>query len=260
MYIKYFIIITVSLLIMGCQSTPKGGAVPIKSPKEIKLDVLNIEWSDFSLAPGDRRIKGTGFVVANWSESSNDIGLYFGAVGVLASDLLSEKSLEGSLEAELKENFDLAKILLDSLNSHPELTSEIKSIHLNANLKNQVIVLEPWCIIFSNEKGINFVPQLKATLRSETGKALWEGNYGPISTNKPFAIKNSMTGENISLLKARLSKVYGEITNQLTANIQGYTNYVSKDENKKLTEELMINLDSQIGEKLLNIYEPSRSQ
>lgn len=245
---------------MGCQSTPKGGAVPVKSTKEIKLDVLNIEWSDFSLAPGDRRIKGTGFVVANWSESSNDIGLYFGAVGVLASDLLSEKSLEGSLEAELKENFDLAKILLDSLNSHPELTSEIKSIHLNANLKNQVIVLEPWCIIFSNEKGINFVPQLKATLRSETGKALWEGNYGPISTNKPFAIKNSMTGENISLLKARLSKVYGEITNQLTANIQGYTNYVSKDENKKLTEELMINLDSQIGEKLLNIYEPSRSQ
>ncbi|MCG9962424.1 hypothetical protein [Shewanella cutis] len=252
MYIKYFIIITVSLLMMGCQSTPKGGAIPIKSAKEIKLDVLNIEWSDFSLAPGDRRIKGTGFVVANWSESSNDIGLYFGALGVLASDLLNEKSLEGSLETELKENFDLAKILLDSLNSHPELTSEIKSIHLNANLKNQVITLEPWCIIFSNETGINFVPQLKAILRSESGKAIWEGNYGPISTNKPFALKNSMTSEDISLLKARLNKVYGEITNQLTANIQGQTHYVSEDENKKLTEELMINLDSQLSESLLN--------
>lgn len=44
MYIKYFVIITVSLFIMGCQSTPKGGAIPIKSAKEIKLDVLNIEF------------------------------------------------------------------------------------------------------------------------------------------------------------------------------------------------------------------------
>jgi hypothetical protein len=252
MYLKYFVIITFSFYMMGCQSTPKGGAIPINSAKEIKLDVLNIEWSDFSLAPGDRRIKGTGFVVANWSESSDDIGLYFGVLGVLASDLLNEKNLGGSLETELKENFDLAKILLDSLSSHPELASEIKSIHLNSNIKNQVITLEPWCTIFSNENGLTFVPQLKATFRSESGKAIWEGNYGPMSTNKPFTLKNSMTSENISLLKTRLSKVYGEITNQLTANIQGQTNYVSKEENQKLIEELMNNLDIQLGESLLN--------
>lgn len=252
MYLKYFIIITLSLFTMGCQSTPKGGAIPIESAKEIKLDVLNIKWSDLSLALGDRRIEDTGFVVANWSESSDDIALYLGILGVLASDLLNEKNLEGRLETELKENFDLAKILLDSLNSHSELISEIKSIHLNSNIKNQVITLEPWCIIFSNEKGLIFVPQLKATLKSESGNAIWEGNYGPMSKSKPFALKNSMTSENIALLKARLIKVYGEITNQLTANIQGQTNYVSKDEHQKLTDELMNNLEIQLDENLLN--------
>lgn len=52
---------------------------------------------------------------------------------------------------------------------------------------------------------------------------------------KNIYAKNSMTSENIILLKARLSKVYGEIIYQLTTNIQGQTNYVSKDENQKLT-------------------------
>ena len=111
MYFKYFIIMVLLFLSVGCQSTKKGGSIPVESSKELKLDVLNINWSDFSLAPGDRRIKDTGFVVANWSESSSDIGLYFGVLGVIASDISNERNLQGSLETELKDNFDLAKTL-----------------------------------------------------------------------------------------------------------------------------------------------------
>ena len=226
-------------LSVGCQSTQKGGSIPIESNKEFKLDVLNIDWSDFSLAPGDRRIKGTGFVVANWSESSDDIGLYFGVLGVIASDFSNEKNLQGSLEVQLKDNFDLAKTLLNSLNNNQDLTAEIKSIHLNSNIKKQVITLEPWCIIFTNEKGLIFLPQLKATLRSETGKALWEGNYGPLSKNKPFKLNNSMTSDHVIELQARLAVVYEEITNQLVANIQGQDSYVNEEESQKFTDDLM---------------------
>tara|TARA_B110000211_G_C13921220_1_gene482832 strand:- start:103 stop:855 length:753 start_codon:yes stop_codon:yes gene_type:complete len=238
-------------LSVGCQSTKKGGSIPVESNKELKLDVLNIDWSDLSLAPGDRRIKGTGFVVANWSESSDDIGLYFGVLGVLLSDLSNEKNLQGSLELELKDNFDLAKTLLNSLNNNQDLKAEIKSIHLNSNLKKQVITLEPWCIIFTNEKGLIFLPQLKATLRSETGKALWEGNYGPMSKNKPFKLNNTMTSDHVIALQARLAVVYGEITNQLVANIQGQDSYVSKEESQKLTDDLMKNMEIEFDESLL---------
>jgi hypothetical protein len=237
---------------MGCQSIPQGGAIPLKSAKEIQLDILNVEWSDFSLALGDRRIDGTGFVVANWAESSADIGRYFGVLGVLASDRLKEKHLEGSLETQLKENFDLAKILLYSLNSNPELTQEIKSIHLNSHIKNQVITLEPWCTILSDENGLSFIPQVKATLRSDSGEKIWEGNYGPISKRKPFAFKKSITNKDIALLKSRLIEVYGEITKQLTANIQGQDNYLSKGENQKLVNSIMSNSETQINEVLLN--------
>ena len=239
-------------LSVGCQSTKMGGSIPVESNKELKLDVLNIDWSDLSLAPGDRRIKDTGFVVANWSESSGDIGLYFGILGVLASDLSNEKNLQGSLEKELKDNFDLAKILLSSLKNNQDLTAEIKSIHLNSNIKKQVITLEPWCIIFTNEKGLIFLPQLKATLRSETGKALWEGNYGPLSKNKPFKLNNSMTSEHVIELQARLAVVYGEITNQLVANIQGQDSYVSKEESQKFTDDLMKKMEIEFDESLLN--------
>jgi hypothetical protein len=228
-----------------------GVSIPVESNNELKLDVLNIDWSDLSLAPGDRRIKGTGFVVANWSESSDDIGLYFGVLGVLLSDLSNEKNLQGSLELELKDNFDLAKTLLNSLNNNQDLKAEIKSIHLNSNLKKQVITLEPWCIIFTNEKGLIFLPQLKATLRSETGKALWEGNYGPMSKNKPFKLNNTMTSDHVIALQARLAVVYGEITNQLVANIQGQDSYVSKEESQKLTDDLMKNMEIEFDESLL---------
>ncbi|NIZ07794.1 hypothetical protein [Pseudoalteromonas sp. HF66] len=252
MYFKYFIIMVLLFLSVGCQSTKMGGSIPVESNKELKLDVLNIDWSDLSLAPGDRRIKDTGFVVANWSESSGDIGLYFGILGVLASDLSNEKNLQGSLEKELKDNFDLAKILLSSLKNNQDLTAEIKSIHLNSNIKKQVITLEPWCIIFTNEKGLIFLPQLKATLRSETGKALWEGNYGPLSKNKPFKLNNSMTSEHVIELQARLAVVYGEITNQLVANIQGQDSYVSKEESQKFTDDLMKKMEIEFDESLLN--------
>jgi hypothetical protein len=251
-YFKYFVIIVFLFLSVGCQSTKKGGSIPVESNKELKLDVLNIDWSDLSLAPGDRRIKDTGFVVTNWSESSDDIGLYFGVLGVLASDLSNEKNLQGSLEAELKENFDLAKTLLNSLNNNKDLTAEFKSIHLNSNLKKQVITLEPWCIIFTNEKGLIFLPQLKATLRSETGKALWEGNYGPLSKNKPFKLNNSMTSDHVIALQTRLSVVYDEITNQLVANVQGQDSYVSEEESQKFTDELMKNMEIEFDESLLN--------
>lgn len=243
------------LLSVGCQSTQKGGSIPIESNKELKLDVLNIDWSDFSLAPGDRRIKGTGFVVANWSESSDDIGLYFGVLGVLgviASDFSNEKNLQGSLEVQLKDNFDLAKTLLKSLNNNQDLTAEIKSIHLNSNIKKQVITLEPWCIIFTNEKGLIFLPQLKATLRSETGKALWEGNYGPLSKNKPFKLNNSMTSDHVIELQARLAVVYEEITNQLVANIQGQDSYVNEEESQKFTDDLMKKMEIEFDDSLLN--------
>ncbi|MBA6292121.1 hypothetical protein H4J58_18535 [Colwellia sp. MB3u-70] len=219
------------------------------------MDVLNIDWSDFSLAPGDRRIKGTGFVVANWSESSDDIGLYFGVLGVLgviASDFSNEKNLQGSLEVQLKDNFDLAKTLLKSLNNNQDLTAEIKSIHLNSNIKKQVITLEPWCIIFTNEKGLIFLPQLKATLRSETGKALWEGNYGPLSKNKPFKLNNSMTSDHVIELQARLAVVYEEITNQLVANIQGQDSYVNEEESQKFTDDLMKKMEIEFDDSLLN--------
>jgi len=239
-------------LSVGCQSTKKGGSIPVESNKELKLDVLNIDWSDLSLAPGDRRIKDTGFVVANWSESSGDIGLYFGVLGVLASDLSNEKNLQGSLETELKDNFDLAKILLSSLKNNQDLTTEIKSIHLNSNIKKQVITLEPWCIIFTNEKGLIFLPQLKATLRSETGKALWEGNYGPLSKNKPFKLNKSMTSEHVIELQARLAVVYEEITNQLVANIQGQDSYVNEEESQKFTDDLMKNMEIEFDASLLN--------
>jgi len=239
-------------LSVGCQSTKKGGSIPVESNKELKLDVLNIDWSDLSLAPGDRRIKDTGFVVANWSESSGDIGLYFGVLGVLASDLSNEKNLQGSLETELKDNFDLAKILLSSLKNNQDLTTEIKSIHLNSNIKKQVITLESWCIIFTNEKGLIFLPQLKATLRSETGKALWEGNYGPLSKNKPFKLNKSMTSEHVIELQARLAVVYEEITNQLVANIQGQDSYVNEEESQKFTDDLMKNMEIEFDASLLN--------
>lgn len=252
MYFKYFVIMVLIFLSVGCQSTKKGGSIPIKSNKELKLDVLNINWSDLSIAPGDRRIKGTGFVVANWSESSDDIGLYFGVLGVLASDLFNEKNLQGSLETELADNFDLAKTLLNSLNNNQDLAAEIKSIHLNSNIKKQVITLEPWCIIFTNEKGLIFLPQLKATLRSETGKALWEGNYGPLSKNKPFKLNSSMTSDHVIALQARLAFVYEEITNQLVANIQGKDSYVSKEESQKFTDDLMKNMEIEFDEILLN--------
>ncbi|AZQ84356.1 hypothetical protein EKO29_10205 [Colwellia sp. Arc7-635] len=250
MYLKYFIIIVMLFLSAGCQSTKKGGSIPIESNKTLKLDVLNIDWSDLSLAVGDRRIKDTGFVVSNWS--ADDAGLYLGIIGVIASDLSNEKNLQGNLEVELKDNFDLAKTLLNSLNNNQDLKTEVESIHLNANIKQQVITLEPWCIIFTNEQGLLFLPQLKATLRSEAGKALWEGNYGPMSKNKPFKLHNAMTTDQLVALQTRLEDVYGEITNQLVANIQGKNSYVSKEESQKFTDDLMKNMEIKFDENLLN--------
>jgi|GEM_PF-5858764 len=252
MYFKYFIIIVVLFLSIGCQSTKKGGAIPVESNKKLKLNVLNIDWNDLSLASGSRRIEGTGFVVANLSDSSGDVGLYFGALGAIASDIANEKSLKGTLELELKDNFDLAQMILLSLNNNQDLNKEIKSIHLNSNLKRQVITLEPWCLIFINEKGLMFLPQLKATLNSETGKALWEGNYGPTSKTKPLKLATSMTNEDIIKLESRLMVAYKEITNQLVANIQGQDSYVSKEESQKFTEHLMKNIEIEFDENLLN--------
>jgi hypothetical protein len=252
MYSKYFIIIAVLFLSMGCQSTKQGGSIPLGSNNELMLDVLNIDWNDLSLRVGDRRIKDTGFVVSNWSDTSNDTGLYLGFLGVLASDLANEKSLQGSLESEIKENFDLAQILLTSLNNNQDLKTKINAIHLNSNIRKQVITLEPWCMILSSEKGLIFLPQLKATLRSETGKALWEGHYGQMSQNKPFDINTSMPNENIAALKSRLHKVYDEITNQLVANIQGKDSYVSKEENHKLINDAMSSLEIEFDESLID--------
>lgn len=256
MYFKYFIFIVVLSLSVGCQSTQKGGAIPVVSNKELRLDVLNIDWSDMSLASGDRRIKDTGFVVVNWSQSSNNVGQYFGAiggaVGAIASDLYNEKTLQGGLEKDLRDNFDVAKILLNLLVKNKDLESEVKSIHLNANFKAQVITLEPWCIILTNESGIAFIPQLKATLRSDTGAALWEGNYGPLSKSKPLQLHSSMTSEDIIELQNVLNTIYGEIVNQLVANIKGKNSYVSEEENKKLTDSIMKNVEIKFDENLLN--------
>lgn len=252
MYFKYCIIIVVIFLSVGCQSTIQGGAIPVESNNNLKLDVLNINWSDLSLAPGDRRIDGTGFVVANWANSSNDIGQYFGVLGVLANDFLNEKNLEGNIELELKNNFDLAQTLLSSLNNNQDLKNEIKSIHLNSNLKKQVITLEPWCVIRTNEKGLIFLPQLKATLKSETGKPLWEANYGPTSRNNFLKLTSSMTNEHIKELQSRLSVAYVEITNQLVANIQGKERYVSKEESQKYIDNIMKDIEIEFDESLLN--------
>ena len=251
MYYRYCIILVVAFLIMGCQSTQKGGALPKLSNQEIRVDVLNIDWSDLSLAPGDRRIKGTGFVVANWSSTPNNVGVYFGAigaiVGVLASDIANEQKLQDNVETALKDNFDLAKIMLNSLNRNQDLLPEIHSFELNANLKRNVITLEPWCIITTSENGLVFIPQLKATLRSESGKSLWEGNYGPMSTHKAFKLDASTTSENISALQTRLDTAYEEITHQLIANIQGQHSYESKDAGQKYSNDLMKTIEIDIN-------------
>ncbi len=253
MYLKFLIIIILVFLSMGCQSTQKGGAIPSESNKELNLDVLNINWNDLSLSPGDRRIKGTGFVVVDWSDSSENLGPYFGLIGVLVSDIVNENSLQGSLELELQEKFDLAKILLSSLHENQDLMGIIKSIHLNSNIKKQVIKLEPWCIVIPSEKGLMFLPQLKATLISLTGTPLWEGLYGPISKNKSLTFNPSMSDDNIVALQHLLHTVYGEITSQLVANIQGKDRYVSREEKQRLTDDFMTNFEVKLDESLLNI-------
>ena len=126
---KHLFIFTFIFLVSACQSVQRGGAVPLGSNEKIKLDVLNIDWNDWSLAIGDRRIEGSGFVITNWVNTSDDVGLRYGVLGVIASDLSNEKHMKGSLELDLKENFDLASTLLNSLNSIQILKESVKSIH-----------------------------------------------------------------------------------------------------------------------------------
>jgi hypothetical protein len=242
------------VILFSCQSTPKGGAVPKIDSDELKLDVINIDWSDLSLSSGDRRIKGTGFVVKNWSDSSDDIGKYFGVIGAFASDLLNEKKLKGKLETEIKKEYDLAQILLTSLKNNDEIRNEVSSINLNSNFKKQVIVLEPWCVVTSGKYGLKFTPQLKATLLNASGKSIWEENYGPLSGNKPLSYKESLGLENKKILRSRLNIAYEEITKQLLANIQGNHRYVSEEESDQLTEELLkdMNIEIPMDESLFN--------
>ncbi|MBB1294437.1 hypothetical protein [Pseudoalteromonas sp. SR41-4] len=249
---KHLFIFTFIFLVSACQSVQRGGAVPLGSNEKIKLDVLNIDWNDWSLAIGDRRIEGSGFVITNWVNTSDDVGLRYGVLGVIASDLSNEKHMKGSLEFDLKENFDLASTLLNSLNSIQILKESVKSIHLNENLHKQVITLEPWCVIFTDEKSTRFLPQLKAVLKSKTGKVIWEGNYGPMNPSKPFILGNSMTHDDIKTLQTQLDVAYKEIANQLLANIQGKGSYVSKEESEKFTNDLLNSITIEIDESQFN--------
>lgn len=253
---KYLFVITLIILVSACQSVQRGGAVPLDPNEKIRLDVLNIDWSDFSLAMGDRRIEDSGFVIANWVNTSDDVAQNYGALGVIVSDLSNEKYMKGSLELELKDNFDLAGTLINSLNNNQTLKASVKSIHLNESLEKQVITLEPWCIIFTDEQSTRFLPQLKAVLKSETGKAVWEGNYGPMKPSKPFILGNSMSNEDIRTLQSRLDIAYAEITNQLLSHIQGKGNYVSKEEGEKFTNDLLKSIEIDIDENELNLLEP----
>ncbi|WP_133406652.1 hypothetical protein [Parashewanella tropica] len=241
MYVKLLILMLFLSMSIGCKSIPKGGALPINTNKELELNVLSIDWSGFSLALGQRRIKDTGFIVGNLSQSFNGAAAFLGPVGVLASDLANEKHLSEPLESELQKHFDLAQAFYEVLIKSQDLNES--NISINSRIDKGGLILEPWCLIFENKNGLLFMPQLKAILESANGDIIWEGNYGSFKINKAINIQDTISKAQIVEIKSRLSRGYNDIAKQLIANMQGKDHYVENDKTQEVMDKLT-NLDS----------------
>lgn len=244
MYQLYVLILCVFVLFSPiCKAAKEGGAIPSETNKSIlRINIVNVDWSDLSLAIGARRIKNTGFVLQNSAEASDDIALQFGVIGVLLSDALNEKKLQGALEEHLRKHFDLANIFIKIINEKAILNSDAASVHLNGDLTENVLELEPWCFIFSNENEVSFVPQLNANLRDASGKVVWRGSYGPETQYKPLEVDGSLSKEDVTALQNRLKINFSEIANVLLANVRGQNSYVSEEDNNELSDKFLKNI------------------
>lgn len=249
MYIFTILILCVFVLFSPlCKATKEGGAIPTETNRSLlRLNIVNIDWNDRHLATGDRRIKNTGFVLSNWAKTADNIALHFGIVGVLLSDSLNENKLEGALEENLRQNFDLANIFIKIINEKASLSSDAASVHLNADFTENVLELEPWCFIFAHKKELSFVPQLNASLRDGSGKVIWRGSYGPETQHKPLEIDGALSKEDVSALQNRLKGGFSEIADVLLANVRGQNGYVSQQDNDELTERFLNNIQIENG-------------
>lgn len=224
-----------------------AGAIPSNFKSEdIQLVVKKFDRSAWSLRIGDKRVRGTDFVLSNWANTSNYAAILGGLLGVQLMDQLSKSDLNEHVETILRNDFDLQYLLLDKLKNNPNLSESVNGIDVLPQVSEYHLILEPYALVYSNEDGVMFNPQILAELEDVNGQVIWSSVYGESSVRKRWGIENDLW--NRTSVDTELNKLFELLVLHIAANLDGYDTAYQKERDRMLTDKFMENIERSLPE------------
>jgi hypothetical protein len=224
-----------------------AGAIPRDvNPKDIHVIIKKFDKSGWSLRVGDRRIKGTDFVVSDWANTDDYTVALGGVLGVFIEDLSAENKLESQVESILKNDFNLQALLKSKLKSDESFNELVGGIGTTSVKSHYRLVLKPYSLIYSNADGLIFNPQILAELFNKNNKSIWTSVYGESSVRRKWN-GGSNSWDRVSVDKM-LNEIFELMILHIKANMNGFDNAYQKDRDEKLTEKFMENIEITLPE------------
>jgi len=172
------------LIAVGC-GPQVGGRIPIEAGRSApKFYVTKFDRSAMALAPGDRRIPSSEFVVSNYNATGAMVSTMFGPLGAIVYATASQKSLAPEVESQLASPaIDLQAMMTRSLQARVKPGSIANDRGDGRNL----IQLEAVCLVIGGENGeARLMSIVTASFYSDSGSLVWQNAYRKESTALPF--------------------------------------------------------------------------
>src|ERR1043166_3535712 len=140
------------VLVLAAACAPQiGGQMPMQAGHAVGYYIKKFDRSAMSLAPVDRRVPNTEFVVANNNPTSAMVSTMLGALGPIVYAAAAQKSLAPEVEAHLSNpRIDLQAMMIKSLQTRAK--SGVSVVAGEGDGRNAVI-LEPQCFLVTDDSG-----------------------------------------------------------------------------------------------------------
>lgn len=248
MEVRFFSLIIFCCVVAFSPNTfsQSAGALPQDvKPKDIQVIIKRFDKSGWSLRVGDRRIKGTDFVLSDWANTDGYTVVLAGALGVFVEGLESESELESQIISILENDFNLQSLLKSKLENDEGFNDLVGGIGSTSANRPYRLILTPYTLIYSNAEGIIFNPQILAELLDRNNESIWSSVYGESSLRKKWNGSDSWDKESVD---KTLNEIYEFLILHIKANMNGFDNQYQKEREKSLTEKLMKNIEIKLPE------------
>ncbi|MBE1299345.1 MAG: hypothetical protein GJ680_05490 [Alteromonadaceae bacterium] len=165
---------------------------------------------------------------------------------MIIEDSASEKILKSEVEKILTNDFNLQLLLKSKIENGQDFNNLVGGIGKTTVKRKYSLVLQSYSLIYANEDGVIFNPQILAKLFDENNNLIWSSVYGEMSDRKKWAGEGNSW--NLASVDAMLNEIYELLILDIKANMNGFENEFQRQREKKIIEKIIEGIEITLPE------------